>query len=718
MEAELTHHFQGVAMRQPALRFKLLGAAASTVDDSPLWMGTEEYSKLTHDLRKEEKEAAAKAAEEAKVAASGVKEVAAGAGGEVDAPASNIRTAGIYNHFHDPVILSTETKPHPTKPGKTIDIHHYQYTCKVIVPVEEGGDGKTECGHTRMETGTSNGNLFKHFKKAAKDNCPTHTRILAELESKSKHTATQVVNGEVVRMMSWEERFPHHIYYTAETYLDYAPFTRSRREGNRGLLSSLKPGYVPPTRETQINMMETMSELCDEEMKIDFSRWRRDIGPGWLGEATDGLTKHGKHFVTFNGFVIEDDPLQLSTFVFDYHEYPGSGGADALRDDWEKTERRYGIVASDRGKPTADGAAPQQLAIEKLTGEKGRTCANHQEARAAKAAFETRNPEANRVIRKYRGLSRLARTSTMYKNDVKKYEKDVMNVEKPTEMVLPNATRWTGNSRTMTRTNEKEPALRKLHAKPEDDGTEETTAGDADEDDSDSGSSSESESDEVAPVRSAKNVRKYRERVEARSLTPAEWTSGKDLEAVMATSQEVINLWQKQSTTTLENRLTLARALIVVNTADEVNRLQMTKLTSAEGTVTYSRNPDSVSADKLMPCANTAREVYSEELEERFFAPDKIADEDLIALMLNWPADFKAALGNDVRLIARAKRVFAHALDAIEEELLESVAAATAARPPKKTKPTVEDPTRSKPISMMSMAMSEGFSGVTEAVED
>ena len=86
--------------------------------------------------------------------------------------------------------------------------------------------------------------------------------------------------------------------------------------------------------------------------------------------------------------------------------------------------------------------------------------------------------------------------------------------------------------------------------------------------------------------------------------------------------------------------------------------------------------------------------------------------------MLNWPADYKATLGNDVRLIARAKRVFAHALDAIEEELLESVAAATAARPPKKPKPTVEDPTRSKPISMMSMAMSEGFSGVTEAVED
>ena len=45
-------------------------------------------------------------------------------------------------------------------------------------------------------------------------------------------------------MMSWEERFPHHIYYTAETYRDYVPFNRSRREGNRGVLSSLKPGYL------------------------------------------------------------------------------------------------------------------------------------------------------------------------------------------------------------------------------------------------------------------------------------------------------------------------------------------------------------------------------------------------------------------------------------------------------------------------------------------
>ena len=77
-------------------------------------------------------------------------------------------------------------------------------------------------------------------------------------------------------------------------------------------------------------------------------------------------------------------------------------------------------------------------------------------------------------------------------------------------------------------------------------------------------------------------MRKYRERVEARSLTPAEWTSGKDLEAVMVTSQEVINLWQAQSTTALENRLALARALVVVNTAGEVSRLRGRKTSEAK----------------------------------------------------------------------------------------------------------------------------------------
>ena len=75
-------------------------------------------------------------------------------------------------------------------------------------------------------------------------------------------------------------------------------------------------------------------------------------------------------------------------------------------------------------------------------------------SRGANAAFKPRNQAADRIIRKYRGLSRFARKSNMYKADIKKQEKGVMNMSEPTEMVLPNETRWTGNVRTLTRTND------------------------------------------------------------------------------------------------------------------------------------------------------------------------------------------------------------------------------------------------------------------------
>ena len=52
-------------------------------------------------------------------------------------------------------------------------------------------------------------------------------------------------------------------------------------------------------------MMEVMLELEDEELRNDIKRWRTEIGPVCLGEATGGLTKHGRHYVTFNMSVIE-----------------------------------------------------------------------------------------------------------------------------------------------------------------------------------------------------------------------------------------------------------------------------------------------------------------------------------------------------------------------------------------------------------------------------
>ena len=75
--------------------------------------------------------------------------------------------------------------------------------------------------------------------------------------------------------------------------------------------------------------------------------------------------------MTFNGCVIEDEPLRVERFVLDYHEHSGFGEADALAADWPATEKRYGIIDSDRGRPTADGDTPQQKAIRILTGKNG-----------------------------------------------------------------------------------------------------------------------------------------------------------------------------------------------------------------------------------------------------------------------------------------------------------------------------------------------------------
>jgi len=82
----------------------------------------------------------------------------------------------------------------------------------------------------------------------------------------------------------------------------------------------------------------------------------------------------------------------------------------------------------------------------------------------------------------------------------------------------------------------------------------------------------------------------------------------------------------------------------------------------------YERVFEESSADDLHVAASTFRKVYTLELEERFFANAKISDTDLVALLLNWPVDYKKVLVNPL-LIARANRVFSKAMNATEREL-------------------------------------------------
>ena len=106
----MMHHFRGVATKQPAVRFVLTGAAASTVDESPLWMMLDDYSRFTEDARAKERAAEQTRLAEEKAAASGIIEVDGRAGNDEEGEGddSPIRRAGIFEHFSAPELKSTE----------------------------------------------------------------------------------------------------------------------------------------------------------------------------------------------------------------------------------------------------------------------------------------------------------------------------------------------------------------------------------------------------------------------------------------------------------------------------------------------------------------------------------------------------------------------------------------------------------------------------------
>ena len=137
----------------------------------------------------------------------------------------------------------------------------------------------------------------------------------------------------------------------------------------------------------------------------------------------------------------------------------------------------------------------------------------------------------------------------------------------------------------------------------------------------------------------------------------------------MSPSGEFIKRSQFSTHSTLENRLALARALITKAMMAKVMRLRMKRAAVASGGFEYKRVSETVESSSLHVAATNFRQLYSVELEKRFSSDEKISDDDLSALKLNWVADYKIVLGGNSGLISRADRVFAHAMNAMEREL-------------------------------------------------
>ena len=111
IEVELTHKFHGRGGKFPALRFEMVGSAKLLVDDTPLWIDSDQYSKYVHPdnlliqaENKKKKEA------EAEAAASGEVELIEQSAETDDADKSKFTGAGsrgstVHTYFDKPVLM-------------------------------------------------------------------------------------------------------------------------------------------------------------------------------------------------------------------------------------------------------------------------------------------------------------------------------------------------------------------------------------------------------------------------------------------------------------------------------------------------------------------------------------------------------------------------------------------------------------------------------------
>ena len=80
------------------------------------------------------------------------------------------------------------------------------------------------------------------------------------------HTRLQMRDGALVEIYTFDEAFDRHVTFAVETYLDYAPPSRSWRPGCRQHSANLDPRYTPPSQVTTERIILVIDELMTEEL--------------------------------------------------------------------------------------------------------------------------------------------------------------------------------------------------------------------------------------------------------------------------------------------------------------------------------------------------------------------------------------------------------------------------------------------------------------------
>ncbi|KAH8044156.1 hypothetical protein JL722_14823 [Aureococcus anophagefferens] len=344
--------------------------------------------------------------------------------------------------------------------------------------------------------------------------------MLRSGETKAGGKTIVSADGSLITRLKFEDAFNYHVDWVSMCYTDAVPFHRAKTPGTRRFAASLRPGYVPPTRDTSIKVL-----------------------------ALDMMTSCGVAYVTLNLSFVDDEK---SGFVHKnvqlaYEEFPEGPHTGKNIATWiANTLALHGIDIENVGAPTIDGAANGKRAM-KILKLAFRICAFHQGMRCVHYA------PAAALKAMFKVFKKLALYTT--KESTKFNE------------AMKAAQRACG-----IRAIEIEPALRmtlkKTHADLRgdeiidgelDEAAVEETASIVSSDDEDS-SSSDDDDDERPKLSKKKAMDEAK--LMKRTPTPAQWNLARQMLPVLLKVKEFNKLVQYSTVPTTDRTLPMARQLL------------------------------------------------------------------------------------------------------------------------------------------------------------
>ncbi|KAK7234984.1 hypothetical protein SO694_00141070 [Aureococcus anophagefferens] len=131
--------------------------------------------------------------------------------------------------------------------------------------------------------------------------------MLRSGETKAGGKTIVSADGSLITRLKFEDAFNYHVDWVSMCYTDAVPFHRAKTPGTRRFAASLRPGYVPPTRDTSIKVLAVMDELMTEAADAKISAHVRAVGGACVSWQLDMMTSCGVAYVTLNLSFVDDE---------------------------------------------------------------------------------------------------------------------------------------------------------------------------------------------------------------------------------------------------------------------------------------------------------------------------------------------------------------------------------------------------------------------------